>query len=370
MDFVAMLIAALERLLSLLSVHYSRKQVLLAEQHAPAGASPQLGSTSGRTSHGRQIKSRGKAVAVPAGHRCFIFEGADSLSIARFAGLLASHPDCHTAVMAVSGRSNRGRGQCAVMGTCAGGVVDGYERRIGMQAESKDISVGGDNATSEDIAAQVVAFHLSEQLYEDLIVNTSAAFHSVDSRTKLKISDLEQRHRYGEVNSAIEIAKHLGNREAVDLLIEYLKRSSFGPPITDLVCDAFRSFGTLYSRDMNTARRVAFALKNFIASNRHVVERSCSLVYAIESLGYAGKYDPAFAPALSQFLIDFLRDDGNRLLHRDTVWATAVAVARLPIAYSEKVATLERICGEMKGCHGSEYTAKLIEDMRRRSSRR
>ncbi len=228
--------------------------------------------------------------------------------------------DLSVITASIEGKNQKGKYFCASNEPIHAIKADGYIRNFSINYGCKNISVGGNNATLEDIASNKIKLHIPKDVFDT--INSVNGFNLEGMQNTINL--MKQLHFAREFESAINVAKALKNKLALKLHIQYLDDLS-SPHLISIILEGFRKFTSIYKADKELAKQAINVLDRFIKKNHCNGTFKNLIIYAIEALGYVNKYSSTSQPVIDSLIIQYIRS-GLTKMHPHTLWASAVAL--------------------------------------------
>jgi hypothetical protein len=217
--------------------------------------------------------------------------------------------------------------QTTICGKVIAATRNAYIRGIIVLTDSSElVSVGGNNATSEDFKAQkiVIAF-VDKTFYKDAaLMEIMRQFNSIS-----KFSEIEKLVCNNDIQKVVEILKQLSNDlAAMHALLTLLNSTKISSIDAEHLCEAFRNFQELCCGNEKASNEVTLRLIKYIDDYIYISERTISVIYAIESLGYIARYPRSIELAYNKMLI-LCKDDKACAMHEHIPYVTFVVMLML-----------------------------------------
>lgn len=253
--------------------------------------------------------------------------GCQTLAATRLAALLLHHEPFQTRGIAgeVVGLSTLRSQPFYARGTVVSATARGYVRCLSIRTDDGAVlTVGGNNATAEDVAARMITFYLPRRALER---SDLAPFQHYDRRLAPSRSEGVLKYLYilRRHTDAIYAARAARTAASARLLSHYLTGLA-DPQSLEVVCEGFRDFSCLFSQSSELAQSVAIELYNFIRNKLYSDSHGNAVVYAVESLGYIAKFGFHIYEMIMEMLRTLLFQIRGGSVHPDLLWSLVVAM--------------------------------------------
>jgi len=274
-------------------------------------------------------KSRGRNQ-----EREFYFSGDDSFAISLFLKLFKKHIALNNIRVFVEG-SLKETIETRLEGKVVSTILDSYIRNFTIKTDLGEIyTVGGSNASSEDIAAKNVIFSIESELIP-ILVDTPFLIYS--SQEKFPIEMIDTQISIGYYSSAISMLKRNKNTSSL-LILEEMIGNNIPKECSNLLYDSFRSFSELYDKKSDFSLSLSVSEKLIIDLDYLLLENDInSAIYCMESLGYSVNNEKSLN-ILTSFIIEQLKNGLNKY-HLHFIWSSYQAL----FSASTKVAATKEI---------------------------
>lgn len=166
--------------------------------------------------------------------------------------------------------------------------VDLYIRGVsGLTVEKKYLTVGGSNATKQDIAAKKFTIHLPNNIYSELVsmhawicvYNVSIDSSNIYSFLKgYPITETS-------INDFVALLKRYPNESIINQLLDILlSKNSFGDKILSSIVESFRTLNELCLINPILEKKIIYVLERFVYKS-FINFYYKSTIYAVEAIG-------------------------------------------------------------------------------------
>jgi Archaeal transcriptional regulator TrmB len=202
--------------------------------------------------------------------------------------------------------------------------LDGYVRNILIRdLARRRYTVGGSNATKEDVAASSIMVVLNR----DILYDTTQGNLSVYESTTKTDDGLRHLIEHADIPMAhIAYARSLKTPLALRYLGQVLQNNK-SSQILEYAAEGFRSFEGVYAKHRTCANEAAKSLLTFIQRSANRQELGTAIVYAAESLGYIARSSHEASPEIAEFLLGMIGNDHVREIHKDIFWSAIVGIS-------------------------------------------
>lgn len=264
----------------------------------------------------------------------FSFLGSDTLTIATLMNEIHKiNPSLESVSVNVDGYDFRRNAKATYQVSTATAEIVGYIRRLCIETPDGDkLTVGGVNATAEDIAAKSIEIVVSDKETREALVRNSR--HGFGAYLLPDIKTSRERKTYHEmiklllldynINLVIAYAKRTRDAESLQYLVEHIEKT-MPPKDAEILTEAFRMYEDARNIDHKYKSMAISALYRFVKKFHRNFEYINACIYAIESIGALGGSDERLLHVARSYLfqvykLDFIPDSNH------PKWAACVAL--------------------------------------------
>ena len=251
----------------------------------------------------------------------FVFSGDDTYSLASFCKLLDEKG--LSSETRVSVRGALGESIQTIRGTISSYQIDKYIRNFSLCSQSgQNLSVGGSNATVEDVRANQITLTLEQDNVKALVDSPWYAYCQ-NNISIIHTDAIEQLIGLGQYTTAIHLLKKKGDIHSLRLLSKIDIAAGVSNAYIPVLCDSFRCFSSIYIHQTAYSEKVTNLMLRRAAKLLEYDETSAA-VYCIESAGYAATSPLGFSSVFA-FAEALVR---NGVSHCDShiIWATEMSL--------------------------------------------
>ena len=229
--------------------------------------------------------------------------------------------------------------------------INMYVRSVIVHSETKNLSVGGSNASLQDIAAYKFTIHLKANEYYTLqeLYPTLALYRNSDNRDEfsnlIKTLDLEPTEN--NIDLVIALVKNKKTKNEIDILINILSDfKSFSTNSIAKIAECFRCLYLPAFRDNSLQYTMQTVLENFIYKAFNTPYQK-AVIYAVESIGAIT--NSIEGKKIAERVVGFLVKNSDKwessVAREHLIWATLSKIKTANLQYNtdlRKILTTEK----------------------------
>ena len=237
--------------------------------------------------------------------------------------------------------------------------IDSYIRCIyvDLHKYSMELSIGGSNATAEDIAASEICLQISEEAV--LHIKNTPDYQFLQGHEKNNPQSLKHLAQNNELWGLIAISKKTcvstskKDKEkcsSVDYLTDCFDKiynnctksftiNNYWLNLLNFYCESFRSTESICNKNSDISLKITKKIIGYVDKTKHIPEFIDATIYLIESLGYVAK-SPESIKLVYKLIIDqifdtFIKKDfsissnNGKDVYPHLIWSSVVALERV-----------------------------------------